>query len=162
VESYITYLNYLRSQFPQSIQDKLSYFEEREDYQNPEYEQLMFEVIYKKHLCRLDPWPECVTRAFSHLNTKVYQTVQGPNEFVVTGNFKDWNRWNDLYQIKIPTLVIGGRFDTMSPADVERMSQLIPNSTLKMCEAGSHLSMYDDQDVYFKTLHDFINKVENR
>ena len=27
---------------------------------------------------------------------KVYGTMQGPNEFVVTGTFKDWDRWEDL------------------------------------------------------------------
>ena len=33
--------------------------------------------------------------------------MQGPNEFVVTGTFKDWDRWKDLPKITVPTLLIG-------------------------------------------------------
>lgn len=162
VESYVTYLNYLRSKLPQSIQDRLSVYEEKEDFFNPEYEKLMLEEVYSRHLCRLNPWPEPLIRAFAHLNTKVYQTIQGPNEFIVTGNFKDWNRWNDLHKISIPTLLICGRFDTMNPQDIEKMGTLIPNSKVKICENGSHCSMVDDQDNYFQALHSFITEVEQK
>ena len=72
VDSYVTYINHLRSNFPQSIQDRLSYYEDKEDYLNPEYEKLMFEEVYSRYVCRLKPWPESLLRTFSHLNTKVY------------------------------------------------------------------------------------------
>lgn len=160
VESYITYLNQLRSELPQSVQDRLSFYEAKEDFLNPEYEKIMFEEVYSRHLCRIKPWPESFLRAFSHLNTKVYQTIQGPNEFVVTGNFKDWNRWNDLHTITIPTLIISGRFDTMSPKDNERMKTLIPHSRLKICENGSHGALFDDQENYFQALLQFIADTE--
>ncbi len=160
VESYITYLNHLRTQFPQSVQDQLRAFEERQDFFNPEYEKIMLEEVYSHHLCRLHPWPEPLSRCFSHLNTKVYQTVQGPNEFVVTGNFKNWNRWNDLPNITIPALVICGRFDTMNPEDIEKMGSLIPSSRVKICENGSHCTMYDDPQPYFEALHSFITDIE--
>ncbi len=160
VESYITYLNHLRSELPRSIQESLSAYEEKEDFLNPEYEKLMFEEVYSRHLCRLKPWPEPLVRTFSHLNSKVYQTIQGPNEFVVTGNFKSWNRWNDLHKISIPALVICGRFDTMNPNDIEKMGSLIPHSTVKICENGSHCTLFDDQENYFQALHNFLADVE--
>lgn len=160
VASYVTYINELRLQFPQSVQDRLKLYEDKEDFHNPEYQKIMFEEVYSRHLCRLPTWPESFLRTFSHLNAQVYETVQGPNEFVVTGNFKDWNRWDDLSKITIPTLLICGRYDTMSPKDNEKMSRLIPNSTLKICENGSHGAMFDDQENYFQALHAFIDQVE--
>jgi proline iminopeptidase len=162
VESYIHYLNQLRANLPQGVQDRLKFYEEKEDFLNPEYEKIMFEEVYGRHLCRLKPWPEALVRTFAHLNAKVYQTVQGPNEFVVTGNFKNWNRWNDLKNIAVPTLIICGRFDTMNPKDIERMGELIPHSTVKICENGSHCALFDDQENYFQAIHRFFDGVENR
>lgn len=113
-----------------------------------------------KYLCTTDPWPEPVARAFKHLNTDVYNTMQGPNEFVVTGNLKEWNRWNDLQKIMVPTLLIVGRQDTMAVEDIQKMGQLIPNSRVVVCENGSHICMYDDQQTYFYELLKFIKDVE--
>ena len=162
IESYVNYLNQLRAELPQSVQDRLKFYEEREDFLNPEYEKIMLEEVYSLHLCRLQPWPESLLRTFAHLNTKVYQTMQGPNEFIVTGNFKNWNRWNDLQNILIPTLIICGRYDTMNPKDIEKMGLLIPHSTVKICENGSHCAMFDDQENYFQALHSFFDNVEKR
>ena len=75
---------------------------------------------------------------------------------------KDWNRWNGLRKIKVPTLLSVGRYDTMRLEDVRRMSRLIPNFRFRVCENGSHLSMYDDQPKYFRDLLGFIKDVEAR
>ena len=85
--------------------------------------------------------------------------MQGPNEFVITGNFKDWDAWDKLSSIQVPTLVIGGKFDTMNPEDMQRIVSLIPNARLLMCD-GSHLSMYDDQQNYFNGLIKFLKEVD--
>lgn len=160
VDSYVSYLDKLRSELPLSVQEGLIFYEDRDDFLNPEYEKLMFDEVYSRHLCRLKEWPEPFLRGFSHLNKQVYMTMQGPNEFVVSGNFKNWNRWVDLHKISIPTLVICGRYDTMSPSDNEKMAELIPNATLKICEQGSHGALYDDQQTYMGALHAFIESVE--
>jgi hypothetical protein len=41
---------------------------------------------------------------FADWNMDVYGTMQGPNEFLYTGNLKDWNRVPDLHRITVPTL----------------------------------------------------------
>lgn len=160
VESYVSYVNQLREKLPQEVQDRLRFYEEKEDFLNPEYEKLMFAEVYSRHVCRLKTWPDSLLRTFAHLNTNVYHTIQGPNEFIVTGNFKDWNRWHDLKKITIPSLIICGRYDTMNPKDIEKMGELIPHSRIKICENGSHCTMFDDQEVYFQTLLHFFEAVE--
>ena len=63
----------------------------------------MFGKVYAAHLIRVNPWPEPVDRAFKKFNAQIYNTMQGPNEFVISGNFKNWDRWADLPKIKVPT-----------------------------------------------------------
>jgi proline iminopeptidase len=160
INAYLKYINELREQLSPEIKQVLEKYESKGEFEAPEYQQVMFEQIYAKHLCRLNPLPEPVERAMRLLNAKVYNTMQGPNEFVVTGNFKSWDRWNDLKKIQIPTLLFGARYDTMSPADIKKMGTLIAKSRVAICENGSHLSMWDDQESYFNHLLKFVKDVE--
>jgi len=162
IASYVAYVNELRRQLPAESQRILERYEANGEYTAPEYEKVMFGEIYSRHLCRLAPWPEPLVRMIRHMNQKVYNTMQGPNEFVVTGTFKDWDRWDDIKNITVPTLLSVGRFDTMSVADIKRMGTLIPNARVSICEKGSHCSMYDDQEFYFEDLVRFIKDVEAR
>ena len=138
----------------------LDKYEKKGEYEAPEYQETMMKQVYSRHVCRLDPWPEPLDRCFKHFNMKVYNTMQGPNEFVVTGNFKDWDRWKDLPQIKVPTLVVSGRYDEMNPEDMKREGKLIPNSRVVLCENGSHMCLWDDQEAYFRGLLGWIRDVE--
>jgi proline iminopeptidase len=158
IESYVKYVNELRDAMPPEIDSAMKKFEDRGDLHAPEYQQLLMDHLYSKHLCRLDPWPEPLMRSFVNLNTQVYNTMQGPSEFTVVGNFKNWDRWSDLHRITMPTLLIVGRHDTMSVADIERMGTLIPNSEVVVLEKGSHVGQYDDQDAYFDAFVPFVLK----
>lgn len=155
LKSYETYVGQLRSMLPIEVQQHMSHYEEAGEFSHPEYQKLIFERIYSLYLCRLNPWPEELLLSFQRLNEQPYQTMQGPNEFVITGNFKNWDRWNDFPSIFVPTLVISGRYDTINPADTARIASLIPNASFKICDKGSHLCMYDDAESYFDALFNF-------
>lgn len=160
IPDYAKYANELKSRLPKESIAILEKYEAAGDYENPEYQKVMFGEIYARHLCRLDPMPEPLERTFKHFNAQVYNTMQGPNEFVITGNFKDWDRWADLPRIKTPTLAIGAKYDTMNPADIKREADLIPNARLAICENGSHMAFWDDQQTYFRHLIKFIRDNE--
>lgn len=159
IPSYVAYLNVLRNQLPQSLIDTLNKYEAAGDYSAPEYEEIIHEYLNKKHVCRLDPWPDAVERAFGRINTDIYNTMQGANEFVFTGTLKNWDRWEDLQDITIPTLLLVGRHDTMSVDDIEEMGRRLPHSRVGICEQGSHLSMWDDPKAYFDHLIQFLKEV---
>jgi proline iminopeptidase len=156
IPSYVASVTRLRNALPPEISETMRRFEEQENYEAPEYQQLLMTNLYFKHICRLDPWPEPVLRSFVNLSPQVYDTMQGPSEFTVTGNYKHWDRWSDLHRIETPTLLLVGRHDTMAVEDIERMGGLIPASRVVICEHGSHLSMYDDQEAYFRALVPFL------
>lgn len=154
--SYARYTRTLREALPAEISTRMQAYEDRADYDSPEYQQLLFTHLYAKYICRLDPWPEPAMRSLVNMNPQIYNTMQGPNEFVVNGNFKDWDRWADLPRINAPTLLLVGRYDEMPVEDIQRMGSLIPRSKVVICEQGSHLSMYDDQAAYFDALVPFV------
>jgi proline iminopeptidase len=158
IDSYLKRINAQRAQLPAPEARRLRELEKAKAYDSPEYERIVFEGLYRKHICRLDPWPEPVSRAVRWLSAPVYNAMQGQSEFEVTGVLRGWDRWNDLQRITARTLVLGGQFDTMDPEDLRRMSRLLPNASAVICPKGSHLSMYDDQAAYFAALLPFLRE----
>lgn len=161
IASYTKYINELRNKLPEEVIQELTYYEDQEDYANPRYNELLDIHLNNKHICRLNPWPDAAQRGFNHINQQVYETLHGPNEFVVSGNYKEWSQWDNLQTIKTPTLVLGAKHDSMSLDDQYEMGKRLPNSRVNICENGSHLAMWDDADQYFHYLKQFIVDVEN-
>ena len=149
------HLAVLRAQLPPAILADVKKYEQSDEYDNPEYQKAM-DFAYHRNVCRLETWPEPVTRNFRTFNHNVYNFFQGNNEFVISGAMKGWDRWADLSKIKTRTLCIGARYDEMNPDDIRRMSELLPNGEVWISQTGSHLTMWDDQVPYFKTLLRFL------
>ena len=156
IQAYLARLDHLKSLLTDSSRAELDRLEAAEDYDAPEYQRIMMEELYPQTICRTKPWPEPVTRAFRDANLAIYNEMQGKSEFVVTGNFKDWESWDHLHKIKIPTLTIGAAHDTMDPKDLEKMATLVANGQYLHCPNGSHLAMWDDQAIYFEGLLRFL------
>lgn len=152
----------LSKQLDPKVLDTIRQIEAKGDFDNPKYMELLLPNFYAKHILRMPPadWPNPVTRTFDHLNEQIYVTMQGPSEFGVGGNLAQWDRSKDLPKIKIPTLVIGATYDTMDPKYMEWMSQQIPNGNFLLCPNGSHMCMWDDQQVYFQGLIKFLKGVD--
>jgi len=159
ITSYLARLGEIARNLDPVTLAKLNELEAAQDYDSPEYQRIMMEELYPMAICRCKPWPEPVTRAFRDANLAVYNHMQGKSEFVVTGTFKDWERWDDLPKIKVKTLVLGAENDTMAPDDLRRMAQLMPNADAAICPDGSHLAMWDDQKIYFEHLLGFLRTV---
>jgi proline iminopeptidase len=158
-QAYLKHTAALKLQLPPASLARLQALEAKQDYDSPEYGKIMMEDLYPKMICRTKPWPEPLDRAFRHLNEKIYNQMQGKSEFLVTGNLKDWERWDRLHEIKVKTLTIGARYDEMDPEDMKKMATLIPNATAAICPNGSHMCMWDDQAFYFRHLLEFLNTV---
>lgn len=158
---YAAYNGLLRSQLRPSLIDTLDMYEQAEDYNNETYLRLVEEEFYSKHICRIYPFPEPVARSFGHFNGTIYAYMQGPSEFVPGGILKDWTVWDRLKEITVPTLTVGAAYDSMNPKEMEEMSTLVLNGRYLHCPNGSHLCMWDDQEVYHEGVIDFIYDVQN-
>jgi proline iminopeptidase len=131
--------------------------------EDPHYMELLVPNHYEKHLLRMPAaeWPDPVSRAFQHLNREIYVPMQGPSELGASGKLVAWDRTADLSRIAVPTLVIGARYDTMNPAHMEMMAGKVPKGRYLFCPNGSHMAMYDDQNVYFDGLVRFVHDVDS-
>jgi proline iminopeptidase len=136
-------------------------FEAAGDIENPRYMELLVAQHYVHHVLRMpaEDWPDPVQRGFAHINPAIYVSMQGPSELGISADARlaTWDRTEDLASIQVPALVIGARHDTMDPAHMEMMAGRLPRGQYLFCPDGSHLSMYDDQQIYFAGLTDFLH-----
>lgn len=130
--------------------------------EEPRYMELLMPHHYEQHLLRMPAaeWPDPVNRAFQHLNRAIYVPMQGPSELGASGKLVDWDRTSDLAKIAVPTLVIGARYDTVDPAQMEMMADKVQRGRYLFCPNGSHLAMYDDQKVYVDGVVRFVLDVD--
>lgn len=141
---------------------EIKQLEAARDYQNPRYMALLMQHHYVYHVLRmpLADWPDPVSRAFKHINPKVYIPMQGPSELGASGLLSNWDRTADLNTISVPTLTIGARHDTMDPKHMEAMAGAVRNGRHLHLADGSHMSMFDDQQRYFSGVIDFLHDVD--
>ena len=154
----------LGPQLRPDVYEEIKVFEANEDFGNPKYAELVQQHYYTKHVLRkpLEEWPEFINRTFKHLNPNIYIYMQGYSEFGVTGNatLKGWDVSDRLSEIKVPTLMLGGKYDTMDPKYMEWMSTQVQRGR-SVTTNGSHISQYDDPETYFSGLIQFIKDVDS-
>ena len=150
----------LAKQMDPKVLAEVKGLEAKGDYNNPRYMELLIPNFYHEHLCRLKEWPDGVNRAMKHANEEIYVMMQGPSEFGIAGRLATWDIKARLKEIRVPTLMEGAKFDTMDPKAMEEQSKLVQHGRYLYCPNGSHLSMWDDQQVFMTGVIQFIKDVD--
>ncbi len=161
MEQWVAEANKLRAELPPAVQETLLKHEAAGTTTDPAYLEAM-DVFYRRHVCRADPWPDCVVRSFAKLAEapEVYNTMNGPSEFHVIGTLKTWNIVDRLHEIRVPALLLSGRYDEATPAIVETIHQRIPGAEWVLFEHSSHLPHVEEPERYNQVVHDFLDRVE--
>ena len=148
-------LNRLRASLGPETVAMMQRYEATGMLKHPAYEAAITILNYR-HVIRLDEWPEAARFSLADWNMDVYGTMQGPNEFLYTGNLKDWNRIPELHRITVPTLILCGHHDELPPSCSMRMHQALPNSEIAVFPNSSHMPFYEEPEAYFARLRQFL------
>ena len=147
----------MKKTLPSEVQRTMERHEGAGDYENPEYLEAVM-VFYKKFLCRLDRWPEEVAYSLEHISKPVYGTMNGPNEFTIIGNIRYWDVTDKLPTIHVPTLVLGGRYDEVSPVVAKEIHRHIKGSEMTIFPNSSHLAFWEERGAFMKRVLSFLKK----
>jgi proline iminopeptidase len=151
------------AQMAEGIQQVIAEKEAAGDTGSPEYEDAVMHY-YRRHVCRLDPWPECFNRTLEKFGKPAYEAMWGPSEFTITGHLRDYERAERLREIAQPVLFTCGRHDEATPettAFYHRM-QMNPWSELVIFEEASHGHHLEKPEEFLGKLRDFLNGQEAR
>lgn len=148
----------LRDALPPGVNDTLLRLEASGQTQTDEYFQALL-PFYRKHVCRLDPWPREYLASFYEIfnDPTVYYTMNGPSEFHVTGSLRDWSVEDCCADITVPTLLISGRHDEATPRTVQPFADLIPDVRWEIFEESSHLPHLEEPELFAQVLTGYLD-----
>jgi L-proline amide hydrolase len=150
----------LKRELPVDVQAILDEHEAAGTLDSPEYQSAQM-AFYARHVCRV-PYPDCVLRTFAGVaeHPDVYMTMQGPNEFVITGTLKHWDISDRLGEIDVPTLITAGAYDEFTPVQAEALHAGIAGSELVTFEDASHMQFVEEPERYRELVAEFLERVE--
>src|SRR5882724_2140097 len=73
-------------------------------------------------------------------------------------SLKRWNRIPEMHEITVPTLIVCGQHDEITPACSLRMLNALPNAEIAVFPNSSHMAMYEEPEAYFARLTAFLRK----
>jgi L-proline amide hydrolase len=151
--------NALRADLPPEVEATLRRHEAAGSTDDPEYADAC-DVFYRRHVCRMDPWPAEVVRAFAAIEADptVYHTTNGPSEFHIVGSFKDWSALDRLARIEAPTLVISGRYDEATPKLQQELVNGIPRAEQVILDNSSHMPFWEQRGAYMAAAASFLRR----
>lgn len=158
---WVSEANRLRDDLPADVQATLTRHEEAGTTGDPEYEAAVA-VFYERHVCRVVPMPDCVTRSFAQIaaNPTVYHSMNGPSEFHVIGSLKTWDITDRLHEITTPTLLVSGRFDEATPVIVGQIHERIPRAAWVIFEGSSHMPHVEEPEAFLAAVETFLLTID--
>jgi L-proline amide hydrolase len=112
-----------------------------------------------QHLVRV-PAPSDVAEAFTELaaNPTVYEAMWGPVEFAPIGSLRTWDVEDQLKNIKVPTLLINGKFDEVTPKTQKRLVKKIKGAEWVCLPFSSHLSWVEEPAAWLDAVNSFLKR----
>jgi len=149
----------LKASLPDDVRKVIDAHEESGHVDCPEYAAAVL-VFMKKHVCRLEPWPEELEDAYAGVGIEPYRTMWGPSEFTQTGNLSSCDPSQRLGEIEVPVLWSCGRYDEAVPASTEHFASLTPLSEFVVFENSSHMAHLEERELYLQTIGSFLERVD--
>lgn len=150
-----------RELLPPLLRDAFIRHEAGGSYDSPEYLEAV-DVFYHRHVCRLDPWPDCLSRSIEQLSQEIYTRMWGPSECTITGTLRRYDRSRDLCMLSVPALFTCGEWDEAAPATCRYYQQLLPGSELVVFPGASHSHHLEQEDEYLQVVRSFLEQAEGR
>jgi len=146
-------------ELPEKIRDTILEHEASGNYSSPEYQDAMAEY-YKIHVCRMDPWPDCLNRSMENVSHEVYGYMWGPSEFTMTGTLGTIDLTDRLREIYLPVLFTCGRYDESSLSTTAYYHKMLPGSEMVVFEDASHDHHLEKTEEYLRVVQEFLRKAE--
>jgi proline iminopeptidase len=141
------------------VADRLAKLEAEGKMQSLEYNRLV-NRFYDAHLINMRYPPAFAGKSGRNLATsRTYPVMNGPNEFTVTGNLRNWDRTASLRQIHIPTLVLTSSLDEFTVDCAETLHHGIAASKLVVLQGSRHLAMIEQPHAYVAVLRRFLSRL---
>jgi proline iminopeptidase/L-proline amide hydrolase len=147
---------------PVSVRKAINDHEDAGTTDDPAYQDAIG-MYYKRYLER-HPEPDYVTKYKERTGIKlapvVYKGMWGPAEIRSSGILRTYDGEPLLGEIRVPTSVICGEYDEMSPAAAAPFAKRIRGARLIVVPDSGHMVSLDQPDIYVRTIREHLARVD--
>lgn len=144
---------------PDSMQKAIAAREAEGNFKAPDYEAALGE-FYGRYVWRR-PVQADLDSTMSHVNEAIYNYMQGPSEFTITGTLKKYDATPFLKDVKVPVLFTVGEFDEADPPTVRRHAQMTPGAKVSVIPGAAHVVQWDAPDETNRVVAAFLKSVDS-
>jgi proline-specific peptidase len=142
----------LHEQLPEDVRATLDRHRSAGTVEHPEYVAAR-RVWEQRHVYRRQPWPDFLERAYAAMNVQLLVRMW-------TSELTDWDIRPRLGAIRVPTLIVAGRFDGQVPGEEAALHELIVRSELEVFAASSHHPFAEEPEQFQARLAAFLAQAE--
>jgi proline iminopeptidase len=107
----------------------------------PDYQSALAE-FYGRYVWR-HPVEADLDSLMKTVNEHIYNYMQGPSEFTITGTLKHYDGTALLRTVRVPTLFTVGQFDEADPATIRRFARMTRGARVVVLRGAAHLTPWD-------------------
>jgi proline-specific peptidase len=134
----------LLATLPDSMQRAVKTREAEKKFDKPDY-QAALEAFYAKYVW-LRPVKPDLDSMMTQVNTTVYNYMQGPSEFTITGTLKQYDATPFLKDVKVPTLFTVGAVDEADPVTIRRHAAMVQGGRVAVIPNAAHITTWDNPE----------------
>lgn len=124
-------------------------------YKTKEYKDAR-EEFYYRHVYRFKKFPVACLRANNKANGNLYRYMWGPEEFEASGTLKKFDLVPSLKTIKVPVLLLCGKYDEATPEALEVYKSLLPNGRIHVFGKSAHMPHWTERKAYMAIVSKFL------
>lgn len=143
---------------PDSMQRAVQVREAEKKYDAPDYQAALNE-FYNRYVWR-NPVAADLDSTMASFNQTIYNYMQGPSEFTITGTLKQYNATSFLDRVRVPVLYTVGEFDEANPAQVRHLASLTPNARVAVIPGAAHITAWDNPEENLRAVREFLRAVD--
>ncbi|WP_433871342.1 proline iminopeptidase-family hydrolase [Saccharopolyspora sp. CA-218241] len=101
----------------------------------------------------------------ARMSATTFRTLVGHADYHVTGTLREWDVFDELDRIRVPTLVLGGEFDECVPAHLADIARRIPDAEHVTQPGAAHMGYLEAEPLrgeYLAIIRDYLARIESR
>lgn len=142
-----------------SAQHAIQVREAEQKFDAPDYQHAL-EEFYGMYVWRR-PVAADLDSMMASANAAIYNYMQGPSEFTITGTLKTYDVTPLLGTIRVPTLYTVGEFDEANPPTIRRFASRTPGSRVEVIPGAAHVTTWDNPEVMVSVVRQFLRSVDS-
>ena len=144
---------------PDSSQKAIATGEAQGDFKAAAYQAALGE-FYGKYVW-MRPVQADFDSTFAGVNEALYNYMQGPSEFTITGTLKKYDGTPHLKDVKVPVLFTVGDVDEADPATIKRHASITPGAKYTVIPNAAHIVQWDAPEETNRVIREFLKSVDS-